>query len=153
MKTLGHLLNSLGIPATGETLLVVGLPPDVEHAAVTCLGRLASADELPPELRVDTGLVVEQLEHLAPRAGAHLLSRLRDVHCKRVFLLLRNRLSNDDTRWGRDTLLAMGFTQQQPDVALGAELYLYEPEVFNPPREWNNARDWANPENFRKYRW
>lgn len=153
MQTLSHILKSLGIPAADETLLVVGMPADVEHAAVTCLGRLAAADEVPPELRTDTGLVVEQLEHLDSRTGAHLLSRLRDVHCKRVFLLLRNGLSNGDTRWSRDNLLAMGFTQQRPDEALGAELYLYEPEVFNPPREWNNARDWANPENFRKYRW
>ena len=153
MNTLGHILQSLGIPAAGETLLVVGMPADVEHVAVTCLGRLASADEVPAELRVDTGLVAEQLEYLDARAGAHLLSRLRDVHCKRVFLLLRNGLGNGNTRWSRDALLAMGFTQQQPDEVFGAELYLYEPEVFNPPREWNNARDWANPENFRKYRW
>ena len=152
MKTLSQILASLGLPAADETLLVVGLPQDVERAAVTCLGRLASADEISPELRVDTGLVVEQLEHLDSRAGAHLLSRLRDVHCKRVFLLLRNGKSGN-TDWSRDTLLAMGFTQQRPDARLGAELYLYEPEVFNPPREWNNARDWANPENFRKYRW
>ncbi len=149
MKKLGQILDSLGIPAADETLLVVGMQQDVERAAVTCLGRLASADDMSPELRVDTGLVVEQLEHLDSRAGAHLLSRLRDVHCKRVFLLLRS----GNTGWSRDTLLAMGFTQQRPDAGLGAELYLYEPEVFNPPREWNNARDWANPENFRKYRW
>lgn len=149
MESLPDILERLRIPAAGETLLVVGVeqPPGMEDGAVTCLGRLGSAGDIPPELRVDTALVIDQLEHLDTRAGAHLLSKLRDVHCKRVFLVV------PDACWSQPALLALGFTRRQADKALGAELYLYEPEVFNPPREWNNARDWANPENFRKYRW
>ena len=149
MEDLPDILKSLGIPAAGETLLVVGVtaPSGSERGAVTCLGRLGSAGDIPPELRVDTGLVVDQLEHLDSHSGAHLLSRLRDVHCKRVFLVV------PDSCWTQSALLALGFTRRQADVMPGAELYLYEPEIFNPPREWNNARDWANPENFRKYRW
>ena len=149
METLPDILQNLGIPATGETLLVAGAtaPPGMQHGAVTCLGRLASAGDVPPELRVDTGLVVDQLEHLDTRAGAHLLSKLRDVHCKRVFLVV------PEACWSQPALLALGFVRQQADVTPGATLYLYEPEISNPPREWNNARNWANPENFRKYRW
>ena len=81
------------------------------------------------------------------RTGAEqLLSRLRDVHCDRVLLLDRG------SHWTPDSLRPLGFLELVCP-SLDGRCYLYDPDLFSQPREWNNADDWANPENFRKYRW
>ena len=32
-------------------------------------------------------------------------------------------------------------------------VYTYDIDSFNRQREWNSPENWANPENFRRYRW
>ena len=32
-------------------------------------------------------------------------------------------------------------------------VYTYDIDTFNHRREWNSPEHWANPENFRRYRW
>lgn len=115
-------------------------------AEVLRLGRIESADDIPAAVRADVALVVDQLEHMSKFEGAHMLARLRDIHCGRVVLILA------DDAWEPVELLALGFIQVQRPAACG-RVYLFDPDRFNEQREWNNPSDWANPENFRKYRW
>ena len=48
--------------------------------------------------------------------------------------------------------LALGF-ERRGEPTDGIELFWYDADRFNPEREWNNPDHWANPENFKRYRW
>jgi len=68
------------------------------------------------------------------------------VRCGTVLLVV----SGGD--WTRDELLALGY-QETKQLSLNRRCYLYDAETSDQPRDWNNPTYWANPENFRKYRW
>jgi hypothetical protein len=68
------------------------------------------------------------------------------VHCEKVLLL------DTGAAWSPDELRSLGYLEVKCAQA-GGRCYLFDPDVFDQPREWNNPSDWANPENFRKYRW
>ena len=149
-QSIEQLLIELNVIENGDRLLVVGAHHEVRHwgaaADVNSLGRLESYSEIPDEIRADVTVVVDQLEHMNKDAGAHLLSRLRDVHSRRVLLIL----TDDD--WSREELLALGYLQiERPSQ--DERLFLHDPAQFHEPREWNNPSDWAHPENFKKRRW
>jgi len=110
------------------------------------LGRLESADDIPDSARADLAIVADQLEHMSKHDGAHVLARLRDIHCSRVVLILAH------DAWDNKELLALGFMQAESPSTNG-RVYIFDPDKFHEPREWNNPSDWANPENFDKYRW
>jgi hypothetical protein len=110
------------------------------------LGRLDAAAGIPDSGGADVAIVVDQLEHMSRRGGAHLLARLRDVHCASVVLNLDN-----DVR-DREELLAPGLMSGHCPSTDG-RVYVFDPDKINEPREWNNPSDWANPGNFDKNRW
>lgn len=101
---------------------------------------------LPANLRVDVALV-------RPLTGDHhrgismLLARLRDVHAERV-LLCPDQLARPDAAG----FAALGFEPRKSPPVDGL-VYVWDPALADQPREWNNSRNWANPENFSKYRW
>ena len=145
---IGELLAELGLWTDGQTLLIIGRTQ--EHVSVPqdtrALGKLASADDIPAGARADLAVIIDQLEYMTKPAATVLLSRVRDVHCHRVLLALR------DDAWSRNELLALGYRRlERPSEDV--RLYLFDPDEFNPPREWNNSTNWANPQNFKKYRW
>lgn len=124
-----------------------------EHAAdlsgfgeVLVAGRVSNAREINIEGRPDLAVVIDQVEEMPRKEAAHLLSRLRDILCDRVLLVLR------DERWRRTELLALGFLELG-GTSGERRVYLFDPALFNEPRDWNNPSDWANPENFDRYRW
>lgn len=114
--------------------------------AVEAIGPIATAADLPQGLRADITIVGGQLQNLPRPEAEHILARLRDVHSRRVLLLL------DDHRWSADALRALGFLEKAADRA-GTRVFLYDADEYNQPREWNNPTHWANPDNFSKYRW
>ena len=101
---------------------------------------------LPAELRVDIALV-RPLTGDNERAISMVLARLRDVHADRV-LLCADQLPKSAT----SGLAALGFEPRKSPSVDGL-VYVWDPALADQPREWNNARNWANPENFSKYRW
>jgi hypothetical protein len=146
--SIASLLGNLGITARTASLLTVGMTdadmPDFEtvHAYET----LSGPETLPTDLRVQLGIVVVPPAPTSRRDTEQLLARLRDVHCEKVLLV--------DTAgvWEPDELRPLGYLEVEGSQADG-RCYLFDPDVFNQPREWNNPSDWANPENFGKYRW
>ena len=132
------------------SVLLVGAE---EHAAelsdlgeVVVAGRMASVRELAVDVRADLAIVIDQVEDMPRDEAEHLLSMLRDVLCRRVLLAVRGR------QWSRAELLSLGFLELKK-TAGDRRLYLFDPELFNEPRDWNNPSNWANPENFDRYRW
>jgi hypothetical protein len=129
------------IVAIGNAEFGSSRPPTV-HA----YELISGPDDLPQSLKAELGIVVAPLDFMPSSNAEQLLSRLRDVHCYRVLLL------DTEGHWTPETLRPLGYLEVEcPSVA--GRCYLYDPEVFNQLREWNNSSDWANPENFQKYRW
>ena len=141
-------LQELGLVSRDSSLLIVGAADiKVPHAdIIKAYEALAGPDDLPKALRVTLGVVVSPLDFMARRSAEQLLSRLRDVHCKKVVLVDTN------GGWTPEELRPLGYLEVEQHTA-GLRCYLFDPDAFNQPREWNNPSDWANPENFRKYRW
>ena len=101
---------------------------------------------LPPDLKVDVALVRPSSGE-AERDIGMLLARLRDVHATRV-IVLPDLLGTA----GVTGFVALGF-EPKKSPSFDGLLYVWDPALADQPREWNNARNWANPENFSKYRW
>lgn len=126
-----------------------------ETATLLMIGADAPAgrdcDSLPADAGVadleglgvyDLGLVLE-----VAAADESLLGRLRDLHTRRLLVAGEAARRFDPRR-----MLALGFEHHaSPESDGGA--YLYDRDRFNREREWNSPDNWANPENFDKYRW
>ncbi len=148
LPAIASALDNLGINTRTASLLTIGVT-DTEQPgleAVHAYETLSGPEALPATLKVQLGIVVAPLESMSRRDTEQLLARLRDVHCDKVLLI------DTDDVWKPDALRSLGYLETE-DSRAGARCYLFDPDVFNQPREWNNPSDWANPENFRKYRW
>ena len=128
----------------GERLVVLGeLDDDSGYTPLYTSPTVPDdPDRLPAELRADVALVIPSAGDALPSA---LLARLRDVHVAQIVLAGDHGMPQAD-------MLALGFeTVQSPSV--DGLVYVWDASLADKPREWNNARDWANPENFDRYRW
>ena len=141
LDDLGLVRRSTSVVAIGSADLTVPQADVVEAYEV-----LSGPDDLPKTLRVALGIVVSPLDFMARTVAEQLLSRLRDIHCEKVVLIDTN------NGWTPEDLRALGYLEVGQAWA-DRRCYLFDPDAFNQPREWNNRSNWANPENFRKYRW
>ncbi len=85
-----------------------------------------------------------------PDAGARAtIAALRDRFCDAVLVVA------PAGHWAATEWLALGFEARGRCEQDGNTFVLYRYDVTsaNPEREWNNPKDWAHPENFRRYRW
>ena len=106
---------------------------------------------LAPLGRFDLAVVSNQIENLPKRRGVELLGRLKNLHTHRICLAVC--LAQCDG-WTRNDLLGLGFRESRElDTGSSVRFFSYDLANYNPKRSWNNARHWANPENFDKYRW
>lgn len=117
-----------------------------DESSVEWLGDIQSAASLGAIERADLGLVFDQVEHMQKEEGVHLLSRLRDHHCRRTLLHCAGRV------YSNQELLALGFIEQKCP-SHGGHFFLFDPDIFFERREWNTPGKWANPQNFKKNRW
>lgn len=117
-----------------------------EGSSVEWLCHVHSVEDVVAVERADLSIVFDQLEHMKKEEGVHLLSRLRDQHSNRVLLHC------SDQKHSVQELLALGFIEQQRPSSDG-RIFLFDPELFFQRRDWNTPDKWANPENFKKYRW
>lgn len=142
------ILDDLRINARNVSVMAIGLPDTrlTDFGDVEAYETVSGPNDLPQALRVELGIVVEPLDYMPRTSAEQLLSRLRDVHCEKVLLV------DKGSGWSPDDLRSLGYLEVKCSSG-AARCYLFDPELFNQPREWNNPSDWANPENFRKYRW
>ena len=95
--------------------------------------------------RFSLALVADQLPHLTKADASHLLAELRDRYAERTVVCNEGVLS-------RPELLALGYIPQDRVLPDG-DVYLHDPDEFYARREWNDNKNWANPQNFNKFRW
>lgn len=133
-----------------SSLLVIGDPPATPDtdAVLTCVSVHEVAAELVTLGRFDLALVTELLEALDGPTAEFVLGRLKNLHTDRFLLLA------DPARacLGHDALLALALApfEQLDD---GRVAWRYDIDRYNPERPWNNPEDWANPQNFDRFRW
>lgn len=93
--------------------------------------------------------IVHDIPDTASATQQRLLGYMRNCLVKRIWLLLP-----EDADWPLQTLTALGFRGDDDSPApAGMRSYTYDIGSYNHKRSWNNARFWANPENFNKFRW
>jgi predicted nicotinamide N-methyase len=98
--------------------------------------------------RFDFALVADLTENREAEAARLVLGRLKNLHTDRFLVLV------DPARscLARDDLLELALAPLE-QLADGRLAWLYDIDRYNPQRPWNNPDDWANPENFDRFRW
>jgi hypothetical protein len=131
-------------------LLVIGEPPTLPKAGaeVTCVAANAATAELAALGRFDFAVVSGLLERLDAGEAESVLGRLKNLHTDRFVLLADPARSS----LGHDALLALALAPFE-HLDDGRVAWRYDIDRYNPERKWNNPEDWANPDNFKKYRW
>ena len=134
-------------PATllviGDAVTATGSDAELTRLAVTeAPGALAGLG------RFDFALVSGLLEGLESAEAEAVLGRLKNLHTSRFLVLA------DLARacLGHDALLALALAPFE-HLADGRVAWRYDLDRYNPERGWNNPEDWANPQNFDRFRW
>ena len=115
----------------------------------------ALADE-PLAERVDLCLVQAGFVHKNKAQAITALAGIRNQYCHNIYLFIPGDASAADAPGiALNELLGLGMrklaTFAQGDNTL--DCFGYEMLRYNKKRSWNNAKFWANPENFGKYWW
>lgn len=106
---------------------------------------LAARDQL--DSVADLALVTDVLSRLSHEDARQFLGWLRNAGARRIAVSVA---PEDD--WPFKDMIALAF-RRYASLDDGTVVYAYDIETYNRPRDWNNARYWANPENWGKYRW
>jgi hypothetical protein len=132
------------------SLLLIGDPPVAPEASieVTRVAAVDALDALASLGRFDLAIACGLVETLDAPAAETVLGRLKNLHTDRFVLLA------DPARscLGHDALLALALAPFE-HLDDGRVAWRYDIDRYNPERRWNNPKDWANPENFRRFRW
>jgi hypothetical protein len=132
------------------SVLVIGeMAPALETASeVTRLAAAEAPEKLEELGRFDFAVVAGLLENVEAAAAETVLGRLKNLHTSHFLLLA------DPARacLGHDALLALALAPFE-HLADGRVAWRYDLDRYNPERRWNNPEDWANPQNFDRFRW
>ena len=84
-----------------------------------------------------------------------LLSVIRNLHCARIELLLLPPGESARMTSAERVLFGLGFKKVLllQDAGREAWWYRYELQHYNRKRGWNSPENWANPQNFDRFRW
>ncbi|WP_148862318.1 DUF6231 family protein [Marinobacter fonticola] len=95
----------------------------------------------------DLALVTGLLGTLSHEDARQFLGWLRNAGARRVAVSVA---PEDD--WSFNEMIGLAF-RRYSSLDDGTVVYAYDIETYNRPRDWNNSKYWANPENWGKYRW
>jgi len=103
---------------------------------------------------VDLALVAGLLEESDKRSAEMLLARLRDVRARRILVVVDPERAAAQG-WDQSAMFAMGFERLQRVTENGRafELYGFDILRYKATPDWLNARFWANPQLWDKFRW
>ena len=103
--------------------------------------------------RFDFVIVRGVLERIDADSSAHLMASLRDVHARRLCVVLG--AHDGEQRWQAPQLIAMGLSHWSSESVNEAtvEIYGFDLGTYKTTPDWLNARHWAHPEHWGKFRW
>lgn len=129
-------------------LLISREPPETLRnltGDVRCRKDVSTAADLEGTGRYRLAVVAHQLGAM-PRADAvQLIAQLRDRYAECTLI------ADTSGDFGLADFLALGFEAATDPAPAG--WYIFDPDSGSRLRDWNNAENWANPENFKKFRW
>jgi hypothetical protein len=103
----------------------------------------------------DLVFVAGVIEHMAKPEAVTLIGRLRDLHTRRLYLLvpIGSAWSGHASVWEQNDLIALGMEQVKvcADADLPLHLYKFDLHTYKPAPEWFNSKYWAHPELWDKY--
>lgn len=150
---LAHELAAAGagrVLLLGDAGLGVQTRTETAGAPVHWLRQVTSAQDLPlDQERVALAAAAGVFEHLPADAASELLAALRDRCARRVLVALPPHVwSAQDMRgFGFETLGAV----RSGDGMLAT--YGFDIDHYKRTPDWLNARNWANPELWDRFRW
>ena len=105
---------------------------------------------LPFQQRYDLGFIwlnYNEFLQISPMQKAQVLVKLRDLMAKRIVVAAQL----DDEK----LLCSLGFTRllEHSQQAADFEFWQFNILTYKQVPDWLNARFWANPENWNKFRW
>lgn len=128
--------------------------PKVRLTTVSALDVGSRIGELE---RHDIALVANTFEHLPKAQAGVLISRLRDLCSERLYVLLPNgeHWEGHRSSWTIVDMLAYGLSAAGRYTVAGKPVRLYRHDLYDYKQtpDWLNAKNWANPELWDKFRW
>ena len=102
--------------------------------------------------RFDFAIVADTLEKLERKESEQLISRLRDMHSKLLWVMV-SEIQEDS--YSKNDAIAQGMRMVNPENfgAGQSEWYEFSLRFYKPVPQWLNAENWANPERWDKSRW
>ncbi len=102
--------------------------------------------------RFDFVIVVDTLEKLKKQTAQQLVSRLRDIHAKLLWVAVTD---HSDDVFGSKDAIAQGMRMVEPQNfgSKDSQWYEFSLKFYKPVPQWLNAKNWANPQNWDKTRW
>lgn len=108
-------------------------------------------------LRYDVGIVVDTLEYLDKEQSGQLIARLRDLHTDRFVIVVRigDQWEHIKSIWQTVDLLGFGMklVSRYHIDNKPIHVYKYDISTYKKTPEWLNAKNWANPELWSRFRW
>lgn len=137
----------LAVGDTAETVLRECLPEGVPLESLDP----PRAESLMGRGRYGLVLVAGALETLDKDGGIRLIARLRDLHARRLFVAV----PLGSGGWSARDLYGLGLRRAAHCLRAegGPQLFYFDLESYKQTPEWLNAKYWANPEMWDKYRW
>ena len=144
-QTSADLLRSIATGADAATVHIACAPPAAPHDWLQALAVHA---------RFDAAVLSGVVETLPEAATTSVLASLRDVLAGRFLLLFADDVWSSSGATAKQ-LLALGLRGIGPVDNDGCTLQAWEYDLANYKRtpDWLNARGWAHPENWGRYRW
>lgn len=103
--------------------------------------------------RFAVGIVVCAAADMARAPFEHLIARLRDQDCERVYLYRPGAAPAQDDNFLRALGLRLMQTYAGEDGGAGGRLYYFDIFDYKDAPDWLNSRFWANPQMWDKARW
>lgn len=149
------LLDQVLDECTSNRLLLISDRAALRDRVAARQGQCLSAEAAQPEqlTELTAELAILDAEVALPAETAiALVSRLRDVHAERVIVIAAE---SRDAALSRHTLVGLGFHRRAVSADDGVRRRWYEFDMahYKVTPDWLNARHWANPELWDKYRW
>lgn len=121
--------------------------PSGRHA-----GRIDWRSALDGCERHDAALLSDVVGRLPRDDAASVIARVRDLHARRLCLLVDEQVTQGATPLDGNELRALGL-RVLPAVQGLPRVYGFDMASYKATPDWLNARHWAHPELFDRHRW
>ena len=98
-------------------------------------------------------VVFDDFSKLAKQTTEQMISRLRDLHAKLLWVMIND--DADAESYRKQDAVAQGLRLVDPQQFGKKTLCWYEfsLQFYKPVPQWLNAKNWANPDQWNKNRW